>query len=68
MLSNNLIRQALKESLTEVVQELIEEIDNGKFDTVEIHCECGLSRHDAVADYCCDCGRKLEKAAANGSL
>lgn len=60
MLSNDLIRQAVKAALSESVEEIIKEIDNGEYDAVEIHCACGKTEHSATASYCGNCGKKLE--------
>ena len=61
MLDNQMIRQVLKEALTESVYEIIVEIESGGFDLFACGCECGRSIHKATAAYCTACGKKLIK-------
>lgn len=64
---NELIRQALKEALTESVEEVIAGIDAGEFDIAYIECPCGRNEHHAKAKFCANCGNKLGEAAATAS-
>ena len=61
MFDDKMIRQVLKEALTESVADVIAEIESGEFDLVEYECECGQTTHKATAAYCTACGKKLIK-------